>query len=215
MRRGALAPRSLLRSVGLAAAILSTSTAVHAVSHEVAAAVRTAGSGKTRITAISIFDQGSSTDSTLAAPLIDTTQGICEIIDQDEDGVPESIEYEPFFDTIAGLTVYNRAHVTLTISRVYVIVARYQDTARSFRGRKLSPISIAEIGPGKSVSVQSLMLAAIDGSKYLNGVSSATTISDGFHDMTFVLEGRYSTGRRVTLKAKTTLSFAVRDRCSS
>lgn len=155
-----------------------------------------------RISKIEIIDDGSGSGGLI--PLVDTTQDVCSV----EDSV---IEYEPFYNSVASVTVINRRTSTLRITDFWYQV---EFNGSKFVSTKIPPSGISEIAPGKTGSaVISLFLNADGGGKYFTGSSSAIAEAQGPTTITFFVRGRDGARKRVRAKGRMTVQFSNYDRC--
>ena len=169
------------------------------------AAIPAFAAPQARINEIVVLDKGSFF-SDGGIPQVDVVQGICSIEDN-------RTNYEPFFDSVVSVRVINSGRSAIRFSKFWYELAL---GGSKFRAALLPPSARFEVLPDKTgVQVLSLFLRADSGEKYLSINSTPISASLGPKTVTFFLEGRDGRGKRIRVKAATTVVVSNYDRCLS
>ncbi len=156
-----------------------------------------------RVTAVSAYDQGETSDSRDFA--IDVLRQTC-----DPTATPPVAE--AFHDTLLGITVINSTNVIARLKRIRFRIPRIAGKRR-YRSRFAALASIGEVAPGSSAEFLAFFAHAAGGNKYLPGSSEPISELTGIRNIRIFLTGVNALGKRVRLTAKTSLVFRDVDRC--
>ena len=139
----------------------------------------------------------------------DATGAISIDINQDQCGTDTTKTPEEFNDTLVRITVENNTLATIIFTKLYYTVSNpYNDGGGRIKSRKLAPLGNFEVKPdGKPQSIFGLFLDVSGANKTYAGLTRTLPDDLGFKNVTFYLEGRTSTGRKTTLRARTAFSF--------
>ncbi len=157
-----------------------------------------------RVMKIELYDQGSVTEGAHDLA-IDTQQGLCET---EENVEPE---LEPFFDTLAGIYVYNKTAVPIRFETVRFFIDKLGNN--SYKSKKLSLANIGDVESGATTRLLALLLHTKDGGKYLYPSRGPLPFEAGATNVKFILNGRSASGQRVKTVGKIALVFRDVDRC--
>jgi len=157
------------------------------------------------ITDINVYDEGDAGSSSEIALSIDTTQ------DQCTDGTKQTPE--PFFDSVAAITISNPSTTTFRASRLRYEL-RNLGLRKRYRSPLLAPSGPLEVKSKEQSTVYVPILSIGNGIKVFPRTNSLASDVIGLRTVKFTLTGRLGS-RPVTLKAHTTLSFSNFDRCQN
>ena len=155
-----------------------------------------------RIMKIELYDQGKISEGQHDVA-IDTAQNIC-IAGEEE--TPE-----PFYDTLAGIYVYNKSNTSVNIQKVRFIIRNLNQ--KRYRSQKLSLASVGYVDSGSTKRVLALLLHATNGAKFLHPFIGPLPQEPGSTNVKFILTGRNQLGRRVKTVGKIALVFRDLLRC--
>jgi hypothetical protein len=153
-----------------------------------------------RIIAVSGIDNGS-LDSESASYSFDVIQDLC---DEDEE------IYEPFYDSLIAFTIINESSNLIRISSIKF---KLRESGRTIRTRRVMPIGNTEIPAKEEKNIYSLFLDASEGFKYFNGSDQPISENLGIKNISIIVNGYYSNGRKFRIKSKVAFGFGNEDRC--
>ena len=165
----------------------------------------TAQADNISIVAIDALDNGALDDTSASTPSVDIVQGSC------------GSSAEPFNDTLLRIKVSNTSNAAVRFKRIEFVIPNPYGVGGKLRTRKFAPVGSVEVRPSESEDsyLYALFLDTSATLKKFAGESQTIPNDLGFRSIRIVLSGRDELERRVSISARTTLSFDDFDRCSS
>lgn len=158
------------------------------------------------ITGVAVLDSGLSGSASFE---IDSNQEDCE-------PDPTVEDLEAFSDTMLSLTFNNPSYVSLRIKRVVFTVYDVGTGTRLVRSSRQVPVSGSFIDSVTTDHKLVTFMADVVGTdKYFVGDETPLSGRTGLREIRIAARGVDSIGRRVRLRARTTVSVDNYDRCGS
>ncbi len=157
-----------------------------------------------RIMKIELYDQGMISEGSHDLA-IDTLQNLCQSDD------PLKPKPEPFFDTLAGIYIYNNSLQAIRFDSVRFFITKLNK--KSYKSKKLSLANIGFVDTGATTRLLALLLQAKDASKFLYPNRGPLPIESGATNVKFILKGINTSGQPVKSVGKIALVFRDVDRC--
>jgi hypothetical protein len=169
--------------------------------------------GDVRITTASFIDDGSaSSGSPAAGASIDISQRA------DCDGDSTTVDFEPFFDTYARLTVENNLPEQVRFESLQYSVSDVDGQGTEFTSKRLGLTQEADstlADSGASTTIIMPIFKAYNGGKFVGDpLGTGVQITNrALTTVSFTLIGKTASGESVSVKARATASFGDFNRC--
>jgi hypothetical protein len=165
------------------------------------------GSGNLRITAVS-----AETVTQTSATQIDTRQDVCN---NNTPADPTDDFAELFGDDFVNITVTNGTSSLIRFTRMNYTVDNGRTDGGDARSPDISLTGEIQAAAGSTVTVRSLFLDSVSGTKTYGDGSTQVPTNLGFRNVTFRLYGTDDQGNEVVIETSTALSFDDFDNCNS
>ncbi len=139
---------------------------------------------------------------------IDAQQGFC--------GSGDDAQAEPFTDTLLRITLHNELSYNVTFTRVKFVIPGASASGRTVRTKRFALVRSGNVPPydTEDTKLYALFMDARSGSKAFAGETQTLASSRyGFKNVTVQLSGKTAAGRKISISAKTALSFDDFDMC--
>lgn len=172
--------------------------------------VQTNDDGDVRISSAGFIDDGSQSQS---SPTGGSSIDIVQI--SDCDGDKTTVDYEPFYDTYAQLTVENNRSETVQFNYLQYSVDDVDAQGTPFTSKRLGITQESTAGANSSKTIIVPIFKAYGGGKFVGDPLGLgiQIVNPALLTVRFTLVGETSAGETVELAAQATASFSNFNRC--